>query len=455
MASGPPLVSVLVAASKRTVHLREAVDSVLAQTHRPLELIVVDAGADGTTALSARRRALRAARGAYVAFLDGDDVFLPHKVAQQAALLDATPRLGAVHCRHHDVDAAGRVVDTAARQPEGDLRSALLRGFLPWSGGPLFRRELLLTIGDDEPLEWLGDWWISLRVALAGHEQGCVQKPLGCRRARSARWTEASIRRDLRGVLDLLGQAHGRWALPADVMAQQEQIRAVWLFRFGCRYAFAGAAEASARSFTRAAALCPEWCDDAGPPIELLHAEATSSDVRTGDAVELLEGALDRLPPELAHVRAGRAVLLGRVHVALALRALATGDRAVAHAHLASAVRADPGLLSAPERFAGELVGHARRLAADDPRTLVEQVLDELPPCARPLAQARVLALAELAVVEAVRRHRLPAGQRRAACVTVAGARPPELMLRPPRRPDGRSPADRAVPNPRRCASHA
>ena len=101
-----PLVSIVVPTYNRLAYLRQAVQSVFDQTYRQWELIVVDDGStDGTAAyvasLGGRVRALTlprrggaararnagvgAARGAYVAFLDSDDLWLPEKLAIQMA----------------------------------------------------------------------------------------------------------------------------------------------------------------------------------------------------------------------------------------------------------------------------------------------------------------------------------------------------------------------------------
>jgi glycosyltransferase involved in cell wall biosynthesis len=110
------LISVIIPAYRAAAYLGEAIDSVFAQTHRPLEVIVVDDGSDdGTGAVAsafgdrvrlvrqerggtgaARNTAVGLARGAYLAFLDADDRFPPAKLEHQLAPLELDPELDMV-----------------------------------------------------------------------------------------------------------------------------------------------------------------------------------------------------------------------------------------------------------------------------------------------------------------------------------------------------------------------
>ena len=103
-----PFVSVILPVYNRDAWVARAIDSVLAQSYRNFELIVVDDGStDGTRgvlerygeqitlltqerggAYAARNLALRRARGELVAFIDSDDVWLPHRLARQVPLLE-------------------------------------------------------------------------------------------------------------------------------------------------------------------------------------------------------------------------------------------------------------------------------------------------------------------------------------------------------------------------------
>jgi glycosyltransferase involved in cell wall biosynthesis len=112
----PDLISVMIGAYNAAPYLGEAIESVFAQTHRPIELIVVDDGSDDGTAdvaLSygdrlrfvrqerrgnggARNTAVEQATGDYFAFVDADDRFTPEKLALQLAALHADAELDMV-----------------------------------------------------------------------------------------------------------------------------------------------------------------------------------------------------------------------------------------------------------------------------------------------------------------------------------------------------------------------
>jgi glycosyltransferase involved in cell wall biosynthesis len=114
MPSGPPRVTVLMTTFNGAPLIRESIDSILSQSFRGFELVVVDdASTDETPALlagiadarlrvvrnpvnlgvvGARNRGLEEVRGTYVAAMDHDDLSLPDRLAAQVAHLDAHPR---------------------------------------------------------------------------------------------------------------------------------------------------------------------------------------------------------------------------------------------------------------------------------------------------------------------------------------------------------------------------
>ena len=107
------LISCIISGFNGERYLREAIDSVLAQTYQSLELIVADDGSsDGSAKAAAaygeqlrfvtqptagppatRNLGLSAVRGDFVAFLDADDLWHPEKLGRQMARFEARPEL--------------------------------------------------------------------------------------------------------------------------------------------------------------------------------------------------------------------------------------------------------------------------------------------------------------------------------------------------------------------------
>ena len=189
-----PLVSFCCGTYNREKYVREAVDSMLAQTYALVEIIVVDdASTDGTLAILetygdrihlirraensgicpiTRNQAVQAARGKYVAFLDSDDRWYPEKTRRQVEFMEEHPKVPLSHTYCHVMDADSRV--TGVRHegilpPTGLVFERLLEHCWITISTVMVRRELFSEVGyfnPDPPYGYLGeDWEFFLRVA--------------------------------------------------------------------------------------------------------------------------------------------------------------------------------------------------------------------------------------------------------------------------------------------------
>ena len=185
------LVSVVIPSYNRLHCLPRAIASVLAQSHRALELIIVDDGStDGTHdwardfacpipftfhplernmgAAAARNRGIALAKGTYVAFLDSDDVWHPEKIARQlAAIAAAGPKYGAAYTGIASLTEAGVPCGVSRATEAGDIRLGLVNHNVVGSTScALVRRDLLLQVGGFVPnLKSCQDWELWLRLA--------------------------------------------------------------------------------------------------------------------------------------------------------------------------------------------------------------------------------------------------------------------------------------------------
>ncbi len=193
-----PLVSIVIPTFNRRVQLEETLDSVQAQTYSNWEAVVVDDGSEDDTAafmetvcreeprirFSPRRGAggnanvcrnqgFEETTGAYVIFLDSDDVLAPHCLAQRAAALD----------RNLDVDIAVFPAKTFSESIEAtsgdfgtwnggsDLDRLLKMDWPIQTTGPVWRRESLLRVGGwDESLPSWQDWELFVRAIARGEK---------------------------------------------------------------------------------------------------------------------------------------------------------------------------------------------------------------------------------------------------------------------------------------------
>lgn len=243
--SADPPVSVVMPAWNALDFINDAMQSVLSQSYRDLELIVVDDGStDGDYAAlarmdprvrvlhvarggvgRARNLGIRHARGRYIAFLDADDLWVPGKLRAQIDYLEAHPQIGVVFGEYYrwSCNPDGQWSDPSAVYPDeqglrrtsqercGWMYTRLLMGDLVGMNTPVVRREVFDTIGGfDEGMERGEDYDFWLRCAREVPMQGFASV-MAVYRIHPASTMHRTVERNY--LAELLERARERWGL--------------------------------------------------------------------------------------------------------------------------------------------------------------------------------------------------------------------------------------------------
>ncbi|MDT0575465.1 glycosyltransferase family 2 protein [Croceicoccus sp. F390] len=195
------MVSVIVPAFNAAATLEETLLSVRDQTHRNLEIIVIDDGSHDRTreigerqasldprirvisqpnggVAVARNHGIEQARGAFVAPVDADDLWRPRKIERQLrALRAAGPETGLIYCWSAAIDENGDVISRSSTPSHaGDVLPQLFYGnFVGNGSSALMRKEAILAAGGYDPTlrarkaQGCEDWKLYLLLAERTH----------------------------------------------------------------------------------------------------------------------------------------------------------------------------------------------------------------------------------------------------------------------------------------------
>ena len=239
-------VSVVIPAYNAARFIAEAIDSALAQTRPPREVIVVDDGSTDDTAAvvagfgdrvtyvhqanarqaAARNRGARHAACEVLAFLDADDVWRKEKLARQLAVLERSPDVGAVTCSMQEIGVDGQLGAVRAAGARGRCYRQILLGQVPIGAGSTWvvRRAVFTAVGGfGETLSPCEDTDFAWRAATLTNLES-VEEPLVLYRVHGAN-THANV--------DLTRPAWQR--LYRGAFAHPEIRRQGWMFRARCR----------------------------------------------------------------------------------------------------------------------------------------------------------------------------------------------------------------------------
>lgn len=285
------LVSVVVPVFNGARYLAESLDSALAQDYPQVEVIVVDDGSTDATpevlarygdrvrvirqpnqgAAVARNAALRVARGEYLAFLDADDRWLPHKLRIQIAHLRRNPQVDLVYSSWSVVERSDpQALDIVGPEPReedaidpggsGWIYNALLLDCIVHTTTVVMRRRLLDAVGLFDPELRRGqdyDFWLRASRVTPIHKLAAV---LSIYRLHDANSTRDPVPINYSG--EILQRALQRWGRTGpdgtvtDSRSMQIRLARSW-GAFGYEHARAGHTGIALKAFARSIAQDP------------------------------------------------------------------------------------------------------------------------------------------------------------------------------------------------------
>ncbi len=183
-----PKVSVVMSVYNGEKYLKEAIDSILNQTFKGFEFIIINDGSTDKTRkilefytdprirlinqanmglAKSLNRGLKIARGEYIARMDADDISLPERLEKEVKLLDNHKDVGLVGIFPMKMDESGRNVGLYKTKTKNeDLREVLWRGDLLCHGSVMFRKECVDKVGFyRKKLKFAEDYDLWFRIA--------------------------------------------------------------------------------------------------------------------------------------------------------------------------------------------------------------------------------------------------------------------------------------------------
>lgn len=185
-----PKVSVIIPVYNRSELVKKAIDSVLSQIYKNIEIVVVNDGStddtldvildyernyphrmviinqDNQGQVVARNRGISESSGKVIAFLDSDDEWLPEKIAKQVPLLTGNVHL--VYSGINEVDGDGVILKTVLcdLKIKGDISKYLLVKNRMTGGSVIVTRKALEAVGLFDPkLKAAENWDLWLRIS--------------------------------------------------------------------------------------------------------------------------------------------------------------------------------------------------------------------------------------------------------------------------------------------------
>jgi glycosyltransferase involved in cell wall biosynthesis len=349
-----PLVAVIIPSYNYADHIADCVDSVLAQTFTDFEVIVVDDGSQDNTREvvaqftdprvkyiwqenkglpGARNTGICASSGKYLAFLDSDDKYHPHKLEIQVDFLEKNPAIGLVYNSRYLVDSRDRIL-RLRRAPETVSLTDLLKGYPFAPSDVVMRRKWAERIGlfDESFVRNSEDLNFHIRLQLAGCRFAGVPKALAYRQIHTGRHFS-----DIAGKVDTylraLNTAFNDPRCSPEVLALRDQAYAEHYLVWGYQALVQDEVELGQDLLHQAVILNSTLLTENGRSLRQFLGHASIRD--GGNHEPLLRRFFSRLPVKLAILAPYEAPLIKRGYLMRGLRDVVWGreEEALDHFH--------------------------------------------------------------------------------------------------------------------------
>lgn len=184
-----PLVSVIIPTYNKAQYLKKAVESVLNQTYKKIEVIVIDDGSTDNTAeivksfndpriiyfwkenkgpAVARNTGIKKAKGKYIVFLDSDDLWLKEKLETQIDFMEKNSEIGLLGTGCYEMTDKGKVIGKKIFPTSNEILQKDLIKYNPFIQSSIMtRKEIFDKVGlwYDEKFRESEDYDLWLRIA--------------------------------------------------------------------------------------------------------------------------------------------------------------------------------------------------------------------------------------------------------------------------------------------------
>ncbi|RED19578.1 GT2 family glycosyltransferase [Flavobacterium cutihirudinis] len=169
-----PLVSIIIPTYNRAFYLKLTLDSIIQQTFQDFEIIVVDDGTPNNDNFllckqyeklryikiensggpaKPRNVGIKGANGKYIAFVDDDDLWMPHKLEKQVEILVNNPEFGLVHCCCETIDENGNLKNKIIGRPgnshvkHGNVALRMIGNWTLMTSSVLLSKDVIEMVG--------------------------------------------------------------------------------------------------------------------------------------------------------------------------------------------------------------------------------------------------------------------------------------------------------------------